>query len=283
MVTLKEFEQKAIRAFNWTSFVPEKRGAQTITEHENILNSDISGMPEDEKGRYIEGFKKYFSAWLSAQSNCASSAITGGSGFNVSRAEKANKREIASYEEFMEWREKATKAIAKRTEAAKPDDQKNNEAWERLRESICQAVRWSFANGYNKALFVSSIYGKVETYARHGNVEIVERAIGLVRELNGKKSIITERHKFFGLLEVAKENAKGENRENKDVRFDGFTVRFNYEDDRVQILFDEKPNPEMIEALKRNAFKWSPRFGAWQRQNTQNAQNAVCKVLNIKL
>ena len=156
-----------------------------------------------------------------------------------------------------------------------------------MRKSITQSARWAFASGSNKALFVASIYGKVETYARYGNVEIVERAIQLVRELNGKKSVITERHKFFGLAEVAKqfreEKEESTKRESKDVSFDGGTVRTNYEIDRVQILFDEKPNPEMIQALKKNAFKWSPRYGAWQRQNTQNGKYAICKLLNIKL
>ena len=286
IIYLKGFEEKAVRAFNWTSFDPEKRGAKTIREHENLLNSDLSGMPEEEKTRYIEGFKKYFSAWLSAHSDCASSAITGGSGFNAQRAEKANRRERARYEEFSEWREKALKAIARRIEEAKPDEQKTDEAWERLSESITRSARWAFDKGCNKALFVASICGKVETYARQGNVEMVERAIRLVRELNEKKCIITERHKFFRLPEVAKQvneaKATNANRENKDVNFDGGTVRMNYEADRVQILFDEKPAPAMIHELKRNAFKWSPRFGAWQRQHTQNARYAVSRLLNIK-
>ena len=281
---LNEFEQKAIRAFNWTSFTPEKRRAQTIREHENLLKSDLTEMPDDEKGRYIAGFKQYFSAWLTAKTNCASSAITGRSGFNVKRAEKANVREHASYEEFTEWREKALKAIARRKEDAKPEEQKTDEAWERLKESITQSARRAFASGSNKALFVASIFGKVETYARHGNVEMVERAIQLVRELNGKKCIITERHKFFGLAEVARQaNESKETKENRDAGFEGGTVRINYEIDRVQIFFDEKPSSAKIRELKQNALKWSPINGAWQRQNTPNALYAVGRLLNIQL
>ena len=118
---LKELEEKAIRAFYWTSFDAKKRGEQTIREHENQLKADLSGMPDDEKERYIGDFKKYFSAWLTAHSNCASTMITGGSGFNVRRAEKANSREHASYEEFTEWRAKALKAIDRRIEEAKTE------------------------------------------------------------------------------------------------------------------------------------------------------------------
>jgi hypothetical protein len=287
IIYLKEYEQKAVFAFYWTSFTPEKRGAQTTAEHENMLLSDLSGIPEDEQERYIEGFKKHYAAWLAAHGDCASSAITGGSGFNVRRAERANNRERAAYEAFTLWRGKVLKATAKRTEDAKPDEQRTAEAWENLRSTITRTAGWAHAKGYNKALFVASIYGKVETYARRGDVAMVERAIELVRELNKSRSFITERHKFFGLAEVAAgmRDAKAENasRESHDVSFEGGAVRLNHEVDRVQILFDAKPSSGMIAELKRNGFKWSPRFGAWQRQHTQNALHAVGRLLNIKI
>ncbi len=40
--------------------------------------------------------------------------------------------------------------------------------------------------------------------------------------------------------------------------------------DRVQLVFPGKPDPETIKDLKRSAFRWSPREGAWQRQLTRN-------------
>jgi len=123
-VTLQEFKQLAYRAFSWTSFNPEKMGELTLKEHEDQLNYDLHNVPESETERYIQNYKKYFSEWLSAHSNCASSAITGGSGFNVRRAEKANNREHAKYEQFIEWREKALKSIARKIEENKPEEQK---------------------------------------------------------------------------------------------------------------------------------------------------------------
>jgi hypothetical protein len=87
-VTLQEFKELARRAFYWTSFDPDKRGERIISEHENQLNDDLTDIPGEEKERYIGNYKKYFSAWLSAHSNCASSAITGGSGFNTRQAEE---------------------------------------------------------------------------------------------------------------------------------------------------------------------------------------------------
>lgn len=39
---------------------------------------------------------------------------------------------------------------------------------------------------------------------------------------------------------------------------------------RVQLFFDGKPDDETRAKLKANGFRWSPRFGAWQRHNTPN-------------
>ena len=61
--------------------------------------------------------------------------------------------------------------------------------------------------------------------------------------------------------------------------FDGGEVVANREADRLQILFDEKPGEEQRARLKKAAFKWSPRFGAWQRQLTRNAVYAAQNVL----
>ena len=71
-------------------------------------------------------------------------------------------------------------------------------------------------------------------------------------------------------------------RENKEIAFDGGKVVWNYEADRLQILFDAIPSEEVRSKLKMRAFKWSSRFQAWQRQLTDNAVYAARQVLNLK-
>ena len=63
------------------------------------------------------------------------------------------------------------------------------------------------------------------------------------------------------------------------TKFPGGEIVRNLEADRLQILFDEKPDEEMRTALKQNGFRWSPRNQAWQRQLTQNAESAARRVL----
>lgn len=57
--------------------------------------------------------------------------------------------------------------------------------------------------------------------------------------------------------------------------FDGGSVVANYDIDRLQILFDSKPDEDIRTELKSCGFRWSPREGAWQRQLTGNALYAA--------
>lgn len=51
---------------------------------------------------------------------------------------------------------------------------------------------------------------------------------------------------------------------------EGLRLEENHEAARVQLFFDGKPDEQTRATLKANGFRWSPRFGAWQRQNTPN-------------
>ena len=63
--------------------------------------------------------------------------------------------------------------------------------------------------------------------------------------------------------------------------FDGGEVVANSEENRLQILFDEKPDEQKRSALKGNGFKWLPSQGAWQRQLTPNAEQAARRALGL--
>lgn len=61
--------------------------------------------------------------------------------------------------------------------------------------------------------------------------------------------------------------------------FDGGKVEANISDNRLQILFDEKPDEAIRERLKGNGFHWSPRLMVWQRQLNGAAIRAARHVL----
>ena len=64
--------------------------------------------------------------------------------------------------------------------------------------------------------------------------------------------------------------------------FEGGRVEANADDNRLQVFFDEKPSEEIRNELKGNAFRWSPKAGAWQRQLTHNALFAAKHMPAIK-
>ena len=57
--------------------------------------------------------------------------------------------------------------------------------------------------------------------------------------------------------------------------FEGGKVEANAEANRLQILFEEKPDAATREELKSNGFRWSPKAEAWQRQLTDNAYRSA--------
>ena len=62
---------------------------------------------------------------------------------------------------------------------------------------------------------------------------------------------------------------------------DGFQIIRNAEQNRLQIIFDGKPDEATRTALKSNGFRWSPRNSAWQRQLTDNAERAARRALGL--
>ena len=69
----------------------------------------------------------------------------------------------------------------------------------------------------------------------------------------------------------------------REVGFVGWTFTggeavANAGNNRLQLLFDEKPTEEQRTVLKQNGFHWSPTEQAWQRQLNENAIYAASRI-----
>lgn len=64
--------------------------------------------------------------------------------------------------------------------------------------------------------------------------------------------------------------------------FNGGTAVVNTEINRLQLLFDERPEKNKCTLLKGNGFHWSPTEAAWQRQLTDNAIYTAGRIDFIK-
>lgn len=59
----------------------------------------------------------------------------------------------------------------------------------------------------------------------------------------------------------------------------GVTVKENAQAMRIQLFFDDKPDEATRATIKQYGFRWSPSFGAWQRQLTGNGKSATRELL----
>ena len=64
--------------------------------------------------------------------------------------------------------------------------------------------------------------------------------------------------------------------------FDGGRVEINTDINRLQIIFDGKPDEDVRLELKGVGFRWAPSQHAWQRQLTDNALRAVKRIKSIE-
>jgi hypothetical protein len=283
-LTLSKFSNLAYNAYRNISFSPERRRDSTIASYSEELDSDLANMPESERERYKAKYESLFSNWLSAKSRCASSMITGPANFPVRRMDKANRSEENRYKEFIDWREKVLKYIEKRKEDSKPEYQKQNEKFDRLKKDIISSSATIIAidNGterrYNRALFVSSIVNKIKIVAKNGETDLLKLSLDLIKEINStvKKPVISASNAIWKLEceaeAVREQKADNEVRRSDEKEINGVRIVDNFQDDRVQIFFKGKPEQDMINKLKKNAWRWSPFNKCWQRKLTKQAQ-----------
>lgn len=59
------------------------------------------------------------------------------------------------------------------------------------------------------------------------------------------------------------------------------TLIRDLEDNRLRLIFPDKPDPSARAILKKNGFRWSPSNGAWQRQLTNSAEYAAKRVIEL--
>ena len=236
---------------------PTERGGSDIASHEKELHEDLQFMPEQQQERYMENYKRYFSAMIAANSRCASAMITGPARFNTGRNEKACNSHNKSVTAFREWRERALEAIRK---APKPPSPKNSVSRRNGRRSrplstmpprpftVSIRVRHEAIAGLSSSATSPDDSPPMSTMAmsKSSTVPSLVCESGTARV---KKPVVTARHSIFKYPElvrkVREKQQEQAGRENREIPFDGGKVVCNFEEDRLQILFDKIPDTDM--------------------------------------
>jgi len=279
--TLSKYWEQINRAHSNISFSPERRADMYVRDYSEELDEDLAQLGENQ-GNYKEKYERYFSAWMSAKGNCISSAITGPANFPVRKAEKANNSERNRYDEFRHWREKYFKAV-NRVRTPSPEEDLENlykelDGYLILNENIKEWNK-SIRKYKNGKMTIEEMRDQLK---KDGITDRWMTAI--LRNVtysywHGLGSFATKIRKLRERAEALKSRIQRKE-EWTDIEFEG--GRITVEDDRVKIYHDEKPSPEIIGALKRHGFRWSPYWGAWSRKHTGQAVYDAKMIVNLK-
>lgn len=136
------------------------------------------------------------------------------------------------------------------------------------REVLTQVAKEAKEKGYSDSVIKEGIehpFGSNQTAEIRRNKQRLE-------ELQKRQEKLEER-------KASESNSEGGLSANTGrVDFDGGYVYENPELDRIQIIYDGKPERDVIDKLKHNGFRWSPSQKAWQRQLNRNGRSAVNRV-----
>jgi hypothetical protein len=275
MELCKETMQKSYRNI---SFREEERAERDFQYYSELLASDLEALGEN-KGNYREKFIDKVMAIYHRQSNCVSAMIVGPARFPTRRAQKAWDSRDKAENEFIHWRAKYFKAV-NRVKTLSPEAEIEEamaqiERLENKKEMLIE-LRELFKSGtpeQQSELFYE-IYPNADTFTIGYILGQKQVPSYMTTSLTTK---IRERKKK---IEVMK--SRIERKENfEPIIFNGGKIFI--ENDRVIISHDEKPSREIIDAIKRKGFRWSPKCKNWCRKHTENALYETKLLLNQTL
>lgn len=283
----------ATRAFQSTSFSPDKRAASYRNDYAQTLASDYEEFKrqaqkggtldklEEAFARYRAGYASRYSAWLNSHSRCISWMITGPSGFPTARAKKWNEAAHKRMREAIDFRERVKRKLLRELRPdLRPIMAGDADAIERLAVELASLER-------NHAL-MKSANAAIRKHAKAGAqaqaVALVElgfppdqaaellnpphyKCVGFpsYRLTNNAANIRRVRERLE-LLEkmhaLPVQEAHGE----------GVRVEVDPPANRVRLFFDGKPDAETRERLKSCGFRWTPSLEAWQAYINHRSQ-----------
>ena len=271
----------AVNACRGISMDPERMGNHICIECSEELNEFLAQIPEELQAEYEAKYLKKWREWLAALSRCYSVLVTGPARFNNRRHEKMNDYERAARQRLRDWSEKVVKRINR---------QQRLTGWQEVER--LQSKLDTLTELHEKMKAANKI-------VRSKKMSEEEQIDGLVAlGLNEKQAVEilkpTERWQSIGfptyqlqnnLAKIKDTQAAIERHkamaeaEDKEITFNGGRVVVCNSDERMRFYFDEIPSVEVRNLMKRNAFKWSPKNGAWQRQLTANCKFDTKRIL----
>lgn len=279
--SVSELEQVAVNACRLISMDPERMGHHICIECSEDLNEFLANIPEEMRAEYEAKYLQKWREWLGALSRCYSVLVVGPARFNNRRHERMNDYERAARQRLKDWSEKVVKRINR---------QERLTGWaeiERLQEKVdtltCLQDTMKAANKVCRSTKLSEVE-KVDELVALGINE--QDAVMLLHPTQSWQSVGFATYQLQNNLAKIKATQAAIERhkamaeaEDKEIKFNGGRVVVCNSDERMRFYFDEIPSVDVRNLMKRNAFKWSPKNGAWQRQLTANCKFDTKRIL----
>jgi 5-carboxymethyl-2-hydroxymuconate isomerase len=289
----------AMQAHSGTSFSPDERGRAIIDEfnfHLVRIREDLMKYADTEEERdFVDvemrilksGYASKMNDQLASQGRCVSTMIAGPSGFNTSKAQKANRAYENKFEATNAYLDRAISSIRRRlnkmqVEAAggeaevMKDNLRKAEEHQELMKAVNKILRSKKLSDEDKAQQVHTDLGLSEQLIHElMHPDWGKPGFASYQLTNNNANIRRMRERVEAMQ--AKEDTP-----TTEIRFDGGTIIDNCEDDRVQIDFDEKPDDAMRAKLKGSGWRWAPSVMMWQRKRTNAAMRSAKEILEVQ-
>ena len=249
-----------------------------IAEEKPNLLERATGKAE----RYSRKLAEYYNDYYRNEASCPSILISGGGNFPTRKKEKQNSRRDTLHKEwqYLEgYAQKITHLLTMEQPILSSDENAIELLEEKLENLTDMQERMKAAN---KAIRLKDTEKGNEQLRSMGysDEQIKElREPDFCGRVGYPDYALTNNNanikRVKGRLEVLKKEKSRDSTENEVADLPGVTIKENVEEMRLQLFFEGKPEPEVRDILKRQAFKWSPRNGCWQRQLTNNARLAA--------
>lgn len=260
-----------------------KRGAYPATDEQMELVAYYSD-------KYAAKLASAINRHNSIEASCPSYMITGGSNFPVRKKQRQNEARDKFWRECGDLFEptdnyyfKKIKNILTNTTIFSGDALAIEKLQAKLSELEEKQVRMKALNSYYRTHKTLKGFEGISDKKAAELDETIKESYGEQKPypswaLTNNNAEIRRVKSRIAEIEKLKANAAAVDDE-KYPRVDGIEVVENSEAMRIQLIFDEKPDDDTRELLKSNGFRWSPKFGAWQRQLTANGIYATKRVL----
>lgn len=292
------------RAYEALSFSPEQRAESFIEDYNRTLNKALgelqatAGNDHEKKElaeklfeEFRQGYKSRTLSLLAAKSRMMSSMIIGPARFPTRKNQKALDMERKRSEERNAYLDKFLKRAKNKLHPKTVTDQDDPvqfyqnkiDELEQLRDMMKSINKIIRSKRLSEEQKIEQIMAKGLPRQRAEELLKPDFAgrIGFAPyQLQNLGARIRDSRKHMERAIVEQTQRVDDDRE---TRFDDLdlTVYENTDADRLQLIFDNIPTPEMRQKLKSNGWRWSPRNKAWQRKLNINSYYSLERTLGI--